>query len=121
MGYGSASGNASSLNWYVQDWDISGDEAFGSTSSGVITENVPFKVALALEENNVYGFGDGTKIGSTDTSVSIPITKNMKTLIIGSGNGGRTQAEPHNGHIRKVTYYPERLPEAELAALTEND
>jgi hypothetical protein len=124
MGYGSAAGNASSLTWYINDTGISGDEAFGSAGSGQLTKNVPFKIALGFETNNVAGFANGTQAGSTDTSVDIPLITipEMNCLLIGGSNGGRLgSGNNHHGHIRKVYYYPQRLTNAELQALTEND
>ena len=122
MGFGSSSGNASSLLWYINDASISGDEAFGNAGSGAISKDNPFKMALAYETNNAYGYADGTKVGATDTSVTIPTTSGINMMIIGGGNVGRIgSGNPHNGHVRKVSYYTQRLSEAEIQALTENN
>jgi hypothetical protein len=124
IGYGTSSGNASSINWYVQDRSVSGDEAFGNAGTGAISKNNPFKVAMGIDQDNVSGYLDGTQIGSTDTSVDVPMRgiDDMNMLILGGANSLRTDTSyRRHGHLRKFAYYPERLSNAELQALTENN
>ena len=70
------------------------------------------KIALGYKLNDSIAAIDGTT-GTLDTSCSIPSA--MVTLWIGSAETG---VAPLNGHVQRITYFPARLTDAELAALT---
>ena len=70
------------------------------------------KHALAFERNNFMHSVNGA-LGSTDYSGEIP---EINALHFGAFYVGYSQ---YSGHIKKFAYYPERLSDAELQALTE--
>jgi hypothetical protein len=70
------------------------------------------KTALAYRFNDFAASLNGQAVG-TDTSVTIPV---VSQFTIGRISGGATIC----GHIRKLAYYPKRLANAELQALTQN-
>ena len=69
-----------------------------------------YKVSMAYKFNDAAICLNGGAV-TTDTSVDVP--NNMNQISI-SGQGGSA-----NGHIRKLAYYPKRLSNATLQALTE--
>jgi hypothetical protein len=69
------------------------------------------KVALAYANNDVATTLNGAAVQS-DTSASIPSTNQA---VIGFDGAARV-----TGWIRKLAYYPKRLANAELQALTQN-
>jgi hypothetical protein len=69
----------------------------------------------AYKENDFVTAWDGTLIG-TDTTAEVPYT--VSEMSIGADSNGTNNI---NGTIKKVAYYPERLSNAELVALTENN
>ena len=75
--------------------------------------NITYKGALAYAANNsaaaVNGVGSGT-----DTSVTLPTSVTLAR--IGTGSGGVSNFM--NGWIRRIAYYPTRLSNATLQALT---
>jgi hypothetical protein len=81
-------------------------------SIGVTTDNVPFGVALAYATNNFAGSLNGGAL-STDTVATVPT---VTQLTLGRDQGGSSCI---NGHIRSVNYYPARLADFQLQALTE--
>lgn len=52
---------------------------------------------------------------STDTSGTIPVVDRLR---LGERNSTTNSSNFLNGHIRRITYYPRRLTDAELQALT---
>lgn len=70
------------------------------------------KAILAYKTDDV-AFTVGAASVATDTSCLIPV---VTTLRIGSEVSGA--ANPFNGHIRRISYYPRRLSNAELQAIT---
>lgn len=69
------------------------------------------KVAFAYKANDVNSAKDGLA-GTTDTSVNLPTNTQIN---IGAT---RTGGSILNGTIRKIAYYPLRLTDAQLQALT---
>ena len=69
-------------------------------------------IAAGYAENDVAISLDGSSV-YTDTSCTLPT---VETLFIGSD---QSSGVPLNGTIRKLTYYPKRLPNATLQAMTE--
>ncbi len=74
-----------------------------------VTANTAFKTALAYKVND-FAFSFNGATPSTDTSGTIPTVTQMT---IGSGS-----STPLNGHIRSLAYYPRRLSNTELQAVT---
>jgi hypothetical protein len=89
---------------------VSGAAQASLINSTTISANIAVKQSLAYEVNNIGLVTNGGTV-DTDTSASIPT---VSILRIGAGVG----AEPLNGHLRRIAYYPRRLTNAELQALT---
>jgi hypothetical protein len=75
-----------------------------------ITANTVAKIASAYKAND---FAMSTNSGTvqTDTSGSVP---SVTQLQLGQGVPGPAL----NGYLRRITYYPRRLSNAELQAIT---
>ena len=74
--------------------------------------SIPFgfyKVAMSYQFNNAAIVLNGGT-AATDTSIDVPL--NMNQMII-SGQGNSI-----NGHIRKLSYYPQRISDVQLQGLT---
>lgn len=92
---------------------------FVSTASGVqasfflsnIVSNTPFKTAIAYQLNSVNASMNGVT-GTTDTAANIPTVNSMSI-------GSVLNAEVFNGYIRSLAYYPRRLSNTELQAVTQ--
>jgi hypothetical protein len=69
-----------------------------------------YKIALGYANNNTALFINGTQVGTTDTSCSVPA---MSRLQLGSGVLG-----PSDGKVNQAILFPTRLTNAELASLT---
>jgi len=78
--------------------------------AGTYTSPAIGKVSQSYAVNNFASCFDGGAV-STDTSGAIPTVTQMR---IGF-DGGSAYA---NGHLRRITYYPRRLSDAELVAIT---
>jgi hypothetical protein len=78
--------------------------------AGSYTENVTTNFAMALQANNFAASANGSAV-TTDTSGTLPTFNRMD---LGSFTAGQT----FNGHIRSIRYYPVRLSDAQLQALT---
>ena len=91
----------------------SGGSDVANITSGVqIAANTVGKMAAAYAVNNFGLSVDGGAVG-TDTSGAAPT--GINTLYLGDGS---TATRALNGHIRFITYYNTRLPNATLQALT---
>lgn len=84
---------------------------FSYQSGSYINESV-HKAAFAYELNNSIAAQDGS-LGSVDTSVTIP---SVTTLRLGARRGG---ADTMTGHLRSMRYYPSRVSNADVRALTQ--
>ena len=81
-------------------------------SLGAITEDTSYKVAFAIKTDDFAGSKDGGAV-VTDTSGT------QRTSITDLGIGSRKNASNRlNGHIKSIQYYPLRLSNAQLQALT---
>ena len=91
--------------------NANGNEATELYSSGVSQygDIVPAssKYAMAFAPNNFIVCGNGT-LGTLDTSGTLP--SNVTRLTLAGGSGGFT--------FKRFAYYPVRLPDAQLQALT---
>lgn len=82
-----------------------------SIIAGGITFNVPFRLAAAYKANDFAVSQNGATV-QTDTSGTVPT---VTALYLGYQGGGGGVL---NGHIQRFTYYPARLTNAQLQALT---
>ena len=73
------------------------------------------KIANAFAEDNFASSANGS-VATTDTSGLVP--RKINAMYIGAFY---VNYDPFCGHIKKISYYPERLTNAELQALTENN
>jgi hypothetical protein len=76
------------------------------------TLNAVTKAALAYEVNN-FAFVANGGAATTDTSGTLPTVDRLRLGVDGLGSSSFL-----NGHIRRITYYPRRLSNAELQAIT---
>ena len=109
MGYRVGGGASGNYGFYVIK---SGDALFRNVTAN-ITANTPYKTALAYELNNGGTCFNG-ETSVTDTSLSLPTPDRM---LIGEGYSANN--EMTKGHIRKISYYNKRLPNAQLQGLTQ--
>lgn len=79
-------------------------------TSITIAQNTAYKTAGAYKLNDIAASTSGNTPG-TDTSATIPT---VSALQIGGGRG----TTAFSGHLRRLAYYPRRLTNAELQALT---
>ena len=78
-------------------------------AAGTYYTGMPNRVAFVIKENNFAFAGNGGAV-STDTSGTLPQAIRMNLF---EYDGGR-----YTGIIRRLAYYPVRLPDAQLQALT---
>jgi hypothetical protein len=69
------------------------------------------KLAFAIKLND-YAFARNGALVGTDTTAGVPVVDRMGVGTFSAGVG------PLNGHVRSVRYYPVRLSDAQLQALT---
>jgi len=79
--------------------------------NGTLSINTTTKVAIAYAANNSALSLSGAS-PATDNTVTVP---SVDRLLFGNATSG---ANPNNGHIRKVAYYPVRLSSTQLQAIT---
>ncbi len=89
---------------------ISGTDQCDLQQSGSYTANATAKIAFAYKANDFAASVNGLAV-LTDTSGAIPAVDRL--LIAGNGPSNIL-----NGHIRSIRYYPTRLSNAQLQALT---
>jgi hypothetical protein len=80
-------------------------------SVGTHTPNTIFKSAFGVKLNSVQAAVNGV-LGTEDTTAVLP-TVNRLNIGSNATSGGQL-----NGYVRSLTYYPTRLTNAELQALT---
>ena len=110
-------------------WEIIGDTALdvrffsrfnavtdvnGDLITDVLNGKTSLKVAYAKAENDAAGVANG---GSVLTDTNNGQFSQVVYLYIGAGSGGTSDLL--NGHIKSIKYYPRRLTNAQLQALTE--
>jgi hypothetical protein len=95
-------------------------QAYVNSASGVTPALFSFSavsagernaIALAYKENDFAGVVNGGTV-QTDTSGSVPPAPVLMAI------GGINGTEHLNGHIKRLAYYPTRLTNAQLQALT---
>jgi hypothetical protein len=85
---------------------------FAPAATGLV-DGVRVKTALALKVDDAAISTNGIAAG-TDTSCAMPVALNR--MILGSFQGSATFL---NGTIRRLTYWPARLPDSTLQAVTQ--
>jgi hypothetical protein len=80
--------------------------------NNTLSLTVPTKSALAVQANNMNLAANGVA-GTTDTSCTVPTVNKMQIGNINTGSGSAL-----NGYLRRITYYPRRLPDSALQSLT---
>jgi hypothetical protein len=80
------------------------------TPTGVLSANTVAKLAVAYKANDFAASGNGGT-ALTDTSGTVPTGINVFSLGVGIGTG-------FSGYLRRITYYPRRLSDAELQTIT---
>jgi hypothetical protein len=78
--------------------------------TGALIANTVTKLALAYKANDFAASGNGGA-ALTDTSGTVPTGLSVVNLGIGIGGG-------FSGYLRRITYYPTRLSDAQLQAIT---
>jgi len=96
--------NASIFNW---EYSSDGLSSLGSPSANTVT-----KISGAYAVNDVIAAQNGV-LGSADTSVTLNTPTAFKL-----GAAFSTANRELNGYLRRITYYPRRLSNAELQAIT---
>lgn len=91
-------------------WINTGGVNQANITAGAITANTLCKVALAYRANDFAFCVNGGTVG-TDTSGTVPTVNTLR--LFGQGIG-----TPANGHVRQLAYWPMRLADAELQAIT---
>jgi hypothetical protein len=89
-----------------------GSTTVNAVSGAPVSPNNDFKLSMAFATNNTAVTKDGAA-PTLDTDCTIPVAT---SATIGNRTGSTTS--PLNGTIRKIAYYPERLTNAQLQALT---
>lgn len=89
---------------------------YGSTacdiSAGTVQKDKQFKSAFSYATNN-FSISSSAVAPTTDTSGGLPVGLNSAFF------GREAQFDsPFAGHIRRIAYYPKRLTDAQLQALT---
>jgi hypothetical protein len=69
-----------------------------------------YKMAIGYANNNTAFFINGTQVGTTDTTCSVPAMSRLQM--------GNTIFGPSDGKVNQVTLFKTRLTNAELASLT---
>jgi hypothetical protein len=86
-----------------------------SNSLGVTDKNVVNKLAFGFKDNDFGVSIQGSPIAQDSSGT---VTRGATRLQLGSNS---SLANTLNGHLKIVKFYPERLSNAELVALTENN
>ena len=89
-----------------------GTQMSQSISSVAFTNNTFSKVSMAYADNNGNAAANGT-LGTLDTAMTIPVVTQLQ---IGTQTG--SAAQTLNGNIKKLAYYPIRVTDTQLQALT---
>ena len=91
----------------------SADTSGASDGAAVIAVNTLFKVAAAYADDDVIACVNGT-LSAADATAAFPLGDNMTTVRVGADSAGAHWA----GHIKRISYWPQRLENEQLQALT---
>jgi hypothetical protein len=81
--------------------------------AGSYASGTSYRQGAAYRSNDAVDAINGT-LGAVDTSCSVP---SVTQALIGQGRNGASQ--PSNGTIRRLTFWPTRLPNSTLQAVTQ--
>ena len=101
-----------SLRFNVANMARGSGTGFPSTVTLGTSQNGSRKLAVAIKLNDYAGSFDGGAV-STDTSASMVPTPSVFGIGRDYGTNGYM-----SGYLRRIAYYPRRLTDAELQALT---
>ena len=90
-------------------------QAYLTTTTGYANDGTTLQRIAGTVGLNDHAFSGNGTATQTDTSGTVPFGINR--FAIGTSVSGST--EPMTGHVRKIAYYPTRLTNDELQALTE--
>ena len=113
IGAGGAFGTTEYITWNGTQWLLQPNAAPVNVNS-IVTTTSTAKVAAAMQANNSVISANGL-IGTVDTACAI--VASPTTLNIGRG-GWSGSANYINGYLRRITYWPRRLSNAELQSIT---
>ena len=99
---------SSTLRHFMAD----GGTTQASIDAGTYAANTVFKSAMAIKANSVQAAINGV-LGTEDTAATLPT---VDRLFLGAAHSGATNFL--SGHIRRISYYPSRLSNAQLQALS---
>jgi hypothetical protein len=103
--------DATNMIFNVRDGGVG--QAAASLVSGVGVADQIYKQALAYRANDFAGVSNGGT-ALADLGGALPTVTQLR---LGSFSGG---AQPLNGYIRSLKFYPKRLPNSTLQRLTAN-
>ena len=86
-------------------------------SLGDVSSGTPFKMVGAYKVNDFAGSRNGAA-AATDTAGNVPSASPPTTLFLGGYAGAPTASWALSGTIKKIAYYPLRVTNAQLSALT---
>jgi hypothetical protein len=112
VGAGGVFGTTEYISWTGTAWALSPNVAPINVTSSVTTTSTA-KVAAAIKVNDSVIAANGL-IGATDTSCSIASAPTTLSL----GKAGWTAGNFLNGYLRRISYWPRRLANAELQSIT---
>jgi hypothetical protein len=81
-------------------------------NQGAYAAGVEYRAALATKAND-FGFAENGGAPQSDSSGTMPSVDRLGIGVDASG------ASPGNVHIRRLTYWPQRLPNSTLQAITQ--
>jgi hypothetical protein len=111
MQYAMQRHNAGQMKFFLRGSSTQADIDVGTVTAGVI-----HKSAVAWENNNVNGAYDGT-LGTLDTSADMTTGfTSADRMLLGRQN---TNTNYLFGWLRKVVYWPVRLPDSEVRVITQ--
>ena len=114
---GSSSDFSNAIGMYadpsvVDLWSSSSSTVYYRWFAGPsISADTTVKAGITYASNNTVGAVDGT-VDTTDTAYVAPLSPT--SLYVGSGAGGA----PLFGHVKRIRYWPARLSNDDLTALT---
>ena len=85
---------------------------YGLTNLATASNNTMFKVITAVAANDVAATANGNAVKTTSAMSLMP--QNISRLALFDETGNLRL----NGHMKKLTYYPRRLPNSELVEMT---
>jgi len=99
-------GSSTTGRWLIRD----GGSDVASISPGTVTANTTYRIAGAYAVNDAQAAFNGT-LGTQDTSLALPTVNQLDI--------GRDRVTVYlDGYVELIKYWPTRLPDAQLQAIT---